>query len=231
MTSTNDNWESRQRPVGSESISGNPAQPILKGPAASVKRGLDLVLSCLSLPLLIPVWLCLAVLIKIESRGPVIFRQTRLGLGGRPFVLLKLRTMYDGAEDETGPVWASLADPRATRIGSIMRRFGLDETLQVINVIRGEMSLIGPRPERPYFVERLRRDVDNYEARLASRPGITGWAQIHTDHKYDVSLDDVKTKVALDLDYINAWSLWLDFRILAWTCVAILQIRFIPRRL
>ena len=111
-----------------------------------------------------------------------------------------------------------------------MRRFGLDETMQVINVIRGEMSLVGPRPERPYFVERLRNQVPNYEKRLLAKPGITGWAQIHTDHKYDVSLDDVKTKVCYDIEYIQRWSLWLDTKILAWTVVAILQIRRIPKR-
>ena len=207
-----------------------PLPPVPQGTQASVKRGLDIVLSILSIPVLIPIWIGLAILIKLESRGPVIFRQIRIGQGGRPFVLYKLRSMYDGAEDDTGPVWATIPDPRATRIGRMMRRFGLDETMQVINVLKGEMSLVGPRPERPYFVERLRGQVENYDVRLLARPGITGWAQIHTDHKYDVSLADVETKVAFDIEYIGRWSMWLDMRILAWTMVAVMQIRRVPRK-
>jgi lipopolysaccharide/colanic/teichoic acid biosynthesis glycosyltransferase len=191
---------------------------------------MDVALSCAAFPFLVPVWLVIGLLIKLDSRGPVLFRQIRIGQGGRPFVLYKLRSMIDGAEDGTGPVWATNPDPRATRIGRIMRRFGLDETMQVINVLRGDMSLVGPRPERPYFVERLRHQVPHYEQRLAARPGITGWAQIHTDHKYDVSLDDVKTKVQYDIAYIRRWTLWLDLRILAWTLVALFQVRRIPRR-
>lgn len=196
---------------------------IPEGGWAIVKRGMDILLACLTIPILLPVWGLLAVLIKLDSRGSVIFRQVRIGQGGRTFILYKLRSMIQGAEDETGPVWATNPDPRTTRMGRLMRRFGLDETMQVINVLRGEMSLIGPRPERPYFVERLRREVPNYEARLLAKPGITGWAQIHTDHKYDVSLDDVRVKVNFDIEYIQRWSLWLDLQILAWTLVAILR--------
>lgn len=190
-----------------------------------VKRGLDVSLSILAMPVLIPLWGILALCIKLESRGPVVFRQVRVGQGGRPFVLYKLRSMVDGAEEETGPVWATNPDPRVTRIGRFMRRFGLDETMQAINVIRGDMSLVGPRPERPYFLERLRRQVPRYEWRLLVKPGITGWAQIHTDHKYDVSLDDVKTKVQFDIEYIQRWSLWMDVKILARTVVAVMRIR------
>ncbi|MBM3265130.1 MAG: sugar transferase [candidate division Zixibacteria bacterium] len=204
--------------------------PLVQKPHASLKRGMDVVLSILITPFLVPIWVVLALLIKLESRGPVVFRQIRIGQGGRAFVLFKLRSMIDGAEDDTGPVWAANPDPRATRIGRVMRRFGLDETLQVINVLRGEMSLVGPRPERRYFVERLRHQIPGYERRLIARPGITGWAQIHTDHKYDVSLDDVKTKVEYDLVYIRRWSLWLDVKILAWTVVTLLQIRRPARR-
>lgn len=190
---------------------------------------MDIGLSCLALPILLPVWGILAILIKLDSRGPVIFRQVRIGQGGREFILYKLRSMIQGAEDTTGPVWATNPDPRATRMGRLMRRFGLDETIQVMNVVRGEMSLVGPRPERPYFVERLRREVPDYEARLLAKPGITGWAQIHTDHKYDVSLDDVRVKIQLDIDYIQRWSLWLDVHILVWTLVAVVR-RVISRR-
>ena len=201
-----------------------------EGTRLSIKRGLDVVLSCLCIPFLIPIWTVLALVIKIGSRGPIVFKQIRIGQSGRPFVLYKLRSMVDGAEENTGPIWATNPDPRTTPIGRFMRRFGLDETMQVINVLRGDMSLVGPRPERPYFVERLRNQVPSYEKRLLARPGITGWAQIHTDHKYDVSVDDVKTKVVYDIEYIQRWSLWLDTKILAWTVVAILQIRRIPKR-
>ncbi len=207
-----------------------PLQPVPQGVQASIKRGVDVVLSILSIPVLIPIWIVLSALIKLESRGPILFRQSRTGRAGRPFVLYKLRSMYDGAEDDTGPVWATFPDRRATRVGRLMRRFGLDETMQVINVLKGEMSLVGPRPERPYFVERLRRQVENYDVRLLARPGITGWAQIHTEHKFDVSLADVETKVGFDIEYIDGWSLWLDLRILAWTVLAVLQVRRIPRR-
>lgn len=207
-----------------------PFHAVPSGSRATVKRSLDIILSLLFIPLLMPVWIILAVLIKLESRGPVLFKQVRIGQGGRAFVLYKLRSMFDGAENDTGPVWATNPDPRATPVGQFMRRFGLDETMQVINVLRGEMSLVGPRPERPYFVERLRNQVPDYEARLMARPGITGWAQIHTDHKYDVDIQDVQTKVAFDIEYIQRWSLLLDLRILAWTMVAVLQIRRIPRK-
>jgi lipopolysaccharide/colanic/teichoic acid biosynthesis glycosyltransferase len=198
---------------------------ILQEPWVSTKRIMDLTLSLAAIPILIPVWILLAVLIRLDSRGSILFGQIRVGQRGRPFRLYKLRTMYEGAEDDTGPVWATNPDPRATRIGRVMRRFGLDETVQIINVLRGEMSLVGPRPERPYFVERLRNQIPDYEYRLASKPGITGWAQIHTDHKYDVSLEDVKTKVQFDIEYIQRWSLWLDVKILLWTVVAVLQMR------
>ena len=207
-----------------------PLQPVPQGAQASIKRGMDVVLSVFSIPVLIPLWIVLSALIKLESRGPILFRQSRIGRDGRPFVLYKLRSMYDGAEDDTGPVWATFPDRRATRVGRLMRRYGLDETMQVINELKGEMSLVGPRPERPYFVERLSRQGENYHVRLLARPGITGWAQIHTVHKYDVSLADVETKVGFDIEYIGEWSLWLDLRIMAWTILAVLQIRRIPRR-
>ena len=201
------------------------ASSLVMEPWVSLKRGLDIILSVMLVPVLIPLWVVLAILIKLESKGPIIFRQTRIGKGGRPFVLYKLRTMLDGAEQETGPVWATSPDPRATRFGGVIRRFGLDETLQVINVLRGNMSLVGPRPERPYFVEKLRSQIPDYNQRLVAKPGITGLAQVHTDHKYDVSLDDVKTKVAYDIAYIQTWSLLLDLKILVLTVFAILRLR------
>ena len=201
------------------------ASAIVMEPWVSIKRGLDILLSVVLVPVLIPVWVVLAILIKLESKGPIIFCQTRIGKGGRPFVLYKFRTMMDGAEQETGPVWAKSPDPRATRFGRVIRRFGLDETIQVVNVLIGNMSLVGPRPERPYFVEKLRSQIPDYDQRLVAKPGITGLAQVHTDHRYDVSLDDVKTKVAYDLAYIRTWSLVLDLKILVLTVFAVLRMR------
>lgn len=203
---------------------------LVNEPWVSIKRGIDITLSVALVPVLIPIWVVLAILIKLESKGPIIFRQTRIGKDGRPFVLYKLRTMLDGAEQETGPVWATSPDPRATRLGGVIRRFGLDETLQVVNVLRGNMSLVGPRPERPYFVEKLRSQIPDYNQRLVAKPGITGLAQVHTDHKYDVSLEDVKTKVAYDITYIGTWSLLLDLKILVLTIFAIVRMRPNRRR-
>ena len=198
---------------------------IVAEPWTAIKRGLDILLSVALVPVLIPIWVVLAILIKLESKGPIIFCQTRIGKGGRPFVLYKFRTMMDGAEQDTGPVWAKSPDPRATRFGGVIRRFGLDETIQVVNVLIGNMSLVGPRPERPYFVEKLRSQIPDYNQRLVAKPGITGLAQVHTDHKYDVSLEDVKTKVAYDLAYIRTWSLMLDLKILVLTVFAVLRMR------
>lgn len=178
------------------------------------KRFLDLILSLLLIPLLAPLWAILVILIKLDSRGAVIYRQTRVGKGDRRFTLYKLRTMTDDAERETGPVWATEPDRRATRVGRLLRRYGIDETLQVVNVLKGEMSLVGPRPERPFFVAQFCREMPSYAERLRVKPGITGWAQVNMPHHYGLSFDNVCQKAAYDLYYVSHPSFWLDLKIL-----------------
>jgi len=167
------------------------------------KPYLDVLAAALLVMVFSPVMAVCALLIKLTSRGPVFYKQRRVGLGGRAFTLIKLRTMRQGAEASTGPVWArdDAEDPRVTTVGRFMRRTHLDEVPQLINVLRGEMSLIGPRPERPYFVDRLREVVPDYDRRLSVKPGITGLAQIRAG--YDTTVRDVRRKLKLDLLYIR----------------------------
>ncbi len=176
----------------------------------AAKRALDLVLGTLALVLLSPVMLALAVAIKLTSPGPVFYRQLRMGLGGKPFWMWKFRSMRVDAEAESGPRWASKDDPRCTAVGRFMRRWSLDELPQLFNVLAGQMSLVGPRPERGVFVERFRRQVPNYAQRHQVKAGITGWAQVH-GWRGDTSL---RRRVQYDLYYITHWSLWLDLKIL-----------------
>ena len=197
----------------------------ITGGRAVLKRSLDILLSCVLTPFLIPLWLVLGLLIKLESTGPVIFRQTRIGRGGRPFTLYKLRSMVQGAEDKTGPVWAVEPDPRETRVGHYIRRYGLDETLQIINILKGEMSLVGPRPERPFFVDKLKRSITGYTVRTLVRPGLTGWAQVHMKHRYDATVTDVRTKLIFDLAYIRQQSFRFDLVILVKTVAILLRRR------
>ena len=169
----------------------------------------------LAVPLLIlsaPVILIAALLIRLTSRGPAFYRQQRIGKDGRLFTVLKLRTMIDGAEDETGPVWADIDDPRITTVGRFLRRTPLDELPQLLNVLAGQMSLIGPRPERPQFVQHLQTQVAYYSVRYCIRPGITGIAQLRLPP--DRGVDCVRRKLIYDLYYIRHVGPWLDFRIL-----------------
>ena len=152
----------------------------------------------------------IALLVKLTSRGPVLYVQERMGLDGRTFRLAKFRTMEVDAERDTGPVWASNDDPRRTRLGSILRRISLDELPQLWNVIKGEMSLVGPRPERPVFIENFRKSVPKYMLRHKVKAGITGWAQVN-GWRGNTS---IQKRVEHDLYYIQHWSLRLDTRIL-----------------
>jgi len=181
----------------------------------STKRIIDVVVSLIVLVVGLPLWVLLTVLIRLTSPGPAIFRQQRVGLHGRVFTMFKFRTMRQDAEATTGPVWASEDDPRYTPIGSWLRKTRLDEVPQFVNVLKGEMSLVGPRPERPYFVERLSHEIPLYSRRSRVKPGITGWAQVIW--RYDASLADVKQKVKYDLFYIANMSLRMDFKILFMT--------------
>ena len=180
------------------------------------KRTEDIVAALWGLLVAAPVIGMAAVLIKRESPGPVFFRQERCGEGGRGFTIYKLRTMAADAEAETGPVWALPDDPRRTRVGAFLRRHSLDELPQFWNVLRGDMSLVGPRPERPHFVEQFKEDISRYMWRHVSKPGITGWAQVNGLRGHT----DIRDRIQYDLYYLENWSLALDFKIILKTFFA-----------
>jgi lipopolysaccharide/colanic/teichoic acid biosynthesis glycosyltransferase len=177
-----------------------------------VKRVIDVVCATLVLLLTLPLSAVIAISIKIEDGGPVFFRQRRVGRNGIVFSLRKFRSMAVNAEAETGPVWAQTDDPRITRVGRWMRPLGIDEIPQAWNVLRGEMSLVGPRPERPEFVGALTATIPGYPERHLVRPGITGWAQVNLRH--DITLASAYRKLDHDLHYVRACSLRLDGLIL-----------------
>lgn len=185
-----------------------------------LKRMSDVIISMFVLLLTLPLNLLVAITIKLDSNGPILFKQDRIGMNGREFKIYKYRSMYKDAEKHTGPVWSTKDDPRVTRVGKIMRKLRIDEIPQFFNVLKGEMSLVGPRPERPYFVEMLSQQLPYYKRRLKVRPGITGWAQVK--HKYDESIEDVKVKLRYDLFYIENMSLRMDLKILARTVLVVL---------
>jgi lipopolysaccharide/colanic/teichoic acid biosynthesis glycosyltransferase len=180
-----------------------------------IKRGFDLVLAVVLLVLSAPIILLAVILIKLTSRGPALYRQVRSGKEGQPFTLLKLRTMKHNAEAETGPVWSTDNDCRVTAVGKLLRQSHLDEFPQLWNVIRGEMSLVGPRPERPEFVAKLDWEVPYYRERLAAPPGITGLAQLRL--RSDTTLECVRRKVVHDVYYVRHVNPLLDFQLLVLT--------------
>ncbi len=178
----------------------------------SLKRLFDFVVSGVILLVGSPLWILLGLTVVLSSRGPAIYRQERVGRHGVPFTMLKYRTMNNDAEEHTGPVWAQPDDPRYTALGRWLRKWRLDEIPQLFNVFVGEMSLVGPRPERPYFVDKLANEIPLYSRRHRVKPGITGWAQVKW--KYDSNLDDVRQKVKYDLFYIENLSFQRDLQIL-----------------
>jgi exopolysaccharide biosynthesis polyprenyl glycosylphosphotransferase len=182
-----------------------------------LKRGFDVVMAALLLIALSPLVLAGAICVLIDSGRPIFYRQTRLGRGGRPFTIVKLRTMHAGAEDATGEALALSSDPRVTRAGRWLRRHRVDEIPQLWNVLTGAMSLVGPRPERPGFADVFSNDVAGYPQRYVVPPGVTGLAQVHGDYH-----SSPETKVRYDLAYIANWSLWLDCTILLRTVKVIL---------
>ena len=198
------------------SLSGMPlmeVRPQLMMPwEESAKRILDVLVSSAILIIGLPLWLLLGLIIKIDSRGPVLYKQVRVGKNGEHFKMYKFRSMRTDAEKKSGPVWAGKNDPRVTRSGWLLRKTHLDEVPQFINVLIGDMSLVGPRPERPFFVEKLKKEIPLYNHRHRVRPGITGWAQVK--HKYDESMEDVRTKIKYDLFYIENISWRMDIKIL-----------------
>jgi Undecaprenyl-phosphate glucose phosphotransferase len=175
-----------------------------------VKRAMDIGLSLTGLLLISPLLALLAVMVKLTSRGPVFYRQERCGLNGRSFHMLKFRSMRINAEQSTGAVWARKDDDRRTRLGTFMRKTSLDELPQLWNVLMGDMSLVGPRPERPVFIQQFKKTIPNYMARHCVKAGITGWAQVH-GWRGNTSL---RKRIQYDLYYITHWTPWLDFKIL-----------------
>ena len=202
-------------------------------------RALNVTVAAIGIVLTLPLMLVIAALVKLTSPGPVLFTQQRVGLdqrtgsdrrrngrsgtdgrrsrnlGGRLFTIYKFRTMTNGSGGKDQQVWASQDDPRITRVGSVLRKYRLDELPQLFNVLKGDMNLVGPRPEQPEIFQELREKVDGYPYRQKVLPGITGWAQVN--HHYDQCLDDVRKKVSLDLEYIRRRSAAEDFRIMART--------------
>jgi len=177
-----------------------------------LKRILDILIAIFGILIISPLWILIAVAIKINSKGPVFYKQERCGKNGQNFNIYKFRSMVVDAEEGTGPVWADIQDHRITKSGAFLRRLHLDETPQLINIIKGEMSFIGPRPERPYFIEKLQSEYPFYQRRLKIRPGISGWAQIK--QPFDTSIKDVRQKLKYDFYYIENISLRLDLKIL-----------------
>lgn len=194
-------------------------QPGPRKLAALLSRVSDVGVSLLLLLATLPLMLLVAALVRLESAGPVLYRQERVGLDGRPFTLLKFRSMQADAEAR-GPAWAQQRDPRVTRIGAFMRKTRIDELPQLINILRGEMSFIGPRPERPHFVEQLAQAIPFYRERARVKPGLTGWAQVN--YPYGASVEDARAKLSYDLYYVKNRSFLLDVLILLSTVRVIL---------
>jgi lipopolysaccharide/colanic/teichoic acid biosynthesis glycosyltransferase len=203
-----------------------------------VRRGVNVTLALIALIVTMPIMILVAVLVWLTSRGPVLYTQVRVGLdrraqasgpqnhrrqhdlGGQPFTIYKFRTMRVDAEQGSGAVWAQKQDPRVTAVGGLLRQYRLDELPQLINVIKGEMNIVGPRPERPTIFAELREHIAEYPLRQRAKPGITGLAQIN--HHYDRSLEDVRTKVHYDLEYIRRQSVTEDLKIMLKTVPVIL---------
>lgn len=175
-----------------------------------IKRAFDLVAATLGLVVLSPVFVAIAALVKFSSAGPILFRQERIGRHGKSFTLLKFRTMHCSSKTESDTLWTTRNDPRCTVIGSILRRFSLDELPQLLNVIRGEMSLVGPRPERPYYVAKFGEDFEKYNSRHRCHVGITGWAQVN-GLRGDTSISE---RLQYDLYYMRNWSFGMDLQII-----------------
>ena len=188
---------------------------ILKPWEVLLKRLLDVFVSLIILILAIPVTILIAIAIKINSSGPIFFSQERIGRNEKKFFMKKFRSMINNAEKNTGPIWSPKNDNRITIVGKFLRKTRLDEIPQFFNVLKGEMSLVGPRPERKHFIDRLEKEIPLYKRRLQVKPGITGWAQIK--HGYDETIDDVRTKVKYDLYYIENISFRMDIKILLMT--------------
>jgi lipopolysaccharide/colanic/teichoic acid biosynthesis glycosyltransferase len=199
----------------------NPASVSSVRRGEAIKIALESGASVLILLATMPLILVAAVLVRITSRGRVIYTQTRLGRQGKPFTMYKIRTMYENSELD-GPRWSPPGDPRVTPVGWFLRWCHIDELPQLINVLRGEMSLIGPRPERPEIIVQLERVFPDYRRRLVVRPGVTGLAQVL--QAPDTDVDMVRRKLLFDMHYLESWSLWLDFQILLATVLHLVHV-------
>ena len=188
----------------------NPHDTPLKGWNSVMKRFMDIIVSSIALVLLAVPFIVIAIAIKLSSRGGVVYKQERMGMDRKKFMIYKFRSMHEDAEKETGPVWASKDDSRRTWLGTFLRKFSVDELPQFFNVLVGDMSLVGPRPERPNFVEEFKEKIPQYMLRHKVKSGMTGWAQVH-GWRGNTS---VAKRIEYDLYYIENWSLTLDFRIL-----------------
>jgi len=212
------------REVGVSELGGLPMLRVrdvnLRGWNLLVKRALDIVLSATLLILLSPVMIAVAIAVKLSSsQGPVFFIQERVGVDGRPFACAKFRTMHVDAEAQTGPVWALPDDARTTRLGRWLRHYSIDELPQLVNVLMGDMSLVGPRPERPYFVEQFRRFIPRYEKRHQEKAGVTGWAQVNGLR----GQSPIEERTLYDLFYVEHWSPAFDLKILIQTIAAVVR--------
>ena len=200
--------------TGMEDLDGIPiinlSDTPLSGWYGPVKRAADILFSSLGIILTSPVLILIAVTIKLTSRGPVFYKQERMGLDGSVFTMFKFRSMKVGAEEETGAVWAKKDDPRRTGIGSFLRSTSLDELPQLFNILKGEMSFVGPRPERPYFVEQFRGKIPRYMLRHKVKCGLTGWAQVN-GYRGNTSIEK---RIEYDIFYIENWSLSFDIKII-----------------
>lgn len=203
-----------------------------------LRRALNIAIAALALVILLPVFLLVALAVRFSSSGPIVYSQVRVGLdrrsrrgaapqsrrgsdiGGTPFTIYKFRTMYVDAEHASGAVWATQNDPRVTPVGRVLRQYRLDELPQLLNVIQGDMNIVGPRPERPQIFARLRDDIENYQVRQRARPGITGLAQV--SQQYDTCLDDVRSKVRYDIEYVRDSTVWDDISIMLRTIPVVL---------
>lgn len=219
-------------------VEEQPVPVTVRARSEGLSRALHFLLALIALIVLLPLILLIAVLVKITSRGPVFYSQTRVGidrrtqqtlapshrriqdLGGQVFTIYKFRTMHVNAEHLSGAVWASREDPRVTTVGGILRKYRLDELPQLLNVLLGDMNIVGPRPERPSIFMQLRREIPHYAWRQRAKPGITGLAQIN--QHYDSSLDDVRNKLRFDLLYLERQGIWQDFAIMLKTVPVVL---------
>ncbi|MFN4116793.1 MAG: exopolysaccharide biosynthesis polyprenyl glycosylphosphotransferase, partial [Inhella sp.] len=192
-----------------------------QGPVRSaIKRSSDILVSLLLLLVSAPVMLITAVVIKLESRGPIFYRQERVGQNGAPFKVTKFRSMVVDAEKDGKPRWATKNDSRVTGVGKFIRRTRIDELPQLFNVLSGEMSMVGPRPERQYFVDELVEKIPFFAVRHSVKPGVTGWAQVR--YEYGATVEDAAAKLQYDLYYVKNHSLFLDFLILLETVAVVL---------